>query len=150
MAEVKKIFVGSDHAGFETKEKIKKYLEKKDISYEDLTPKFIDKDDYPDAAFAVSKKASKTKNSRGILVCGSGTGMEIAANKVKGIRAFAPYDLYTAKMSREDNDTNIIAFRGRGFPFRKIKKMFNIWIETPFSKAPRHVRRIKKISDYEK
>jgi len=150
MGEVKKIFIGSDHAGFNTKERIKKYLEKKKLSYKDLTPKLIEGDDYPDVAFNVAENVTKTKNSRGILVCGSGTGMEIAANKVKGIRAFAPYDTYTAKMSRKDNNTNVVAFRGRGFDFKLILRMLNVWIKTPFSNAPRHVRRIKKISKYEK
>lgn len=150
MEEVKKIFLGSDHAGFKTKEKIKKYLEKKKISYEDLTPKLIEGDDYPDNAFKVAEKVAKTRNSRGVLVCGSGTGMEIAANKVKGIRAFAPYDLYTARMSRKDNNTNVIAFRGRGFDFKLILKMLNVWIKTPFSNASRHKRRINKIRKYEK
>ena len=149
MKEEKIIFVGSDHAGFKTKEKIRKYLEKNKIPYYDLTPGFVDKDDYPDAAFLVAEKVAK-KNAKGILVCGSGTGMEIAANKVKGIRAFAPYDLYTAEMSRKDNDTNVIAFRGRGFSKTKIIKMLKLWLNTPFSKAPRHIRRIKKISAYEK
>ena len=145
-----KIFIGSDHAGFNVKEKIKKYLDSKKIPYEDFTPIKKKEDDYPDYAFKVSEKVSKIKGTKGILVCGSGTGMVIVANKVKGIRAFAPYDTYTAKMARHDNDTNVVAFRGRGFPEKEILKILKVWLETPFSGIPRHKRRINKIKKYEK
>ena len=150
MEEVKTIFMGSDHAGFKTKEKIRKYLEKKKIPYYDFTPEIIEGDDYPDVAFLVGEKVAKKKNARGILVCGSGTGMIIAANKVKGVRAIAPYDLYTAKMARTDNDTNVIAFRGRGFNVELILRMLSTWLQTPFSNIQRHKRRINKIKKYEK
>jgi ribose 5-phosphate isomerase B len=150
MKEARVIYMGSDHAGFKTKEKIRAYLEKKKIPYYDFTPEFVDGDDYPDAAFAVSEKVAKTKGARGILVCGSGTGMIIAANKVKGIRAVAPYDVYTARMSKVDNDTNVIAFRGRGFNVDLILRMLRTWLNTEFSGVARHKRRINKISKYEK
>ncbi len=149
MEEVK-IFIGSDHAGFETKEKIKKYLERRGIGYEDFTPVKKKGDDYPLYAFKVAKKVAATKEGRGILVCGSGTGMEIAANKVKGIRAVAPYDTYTARMSRTDNDANIVTFRERGFPSSKVIRLLKVWLDTKFSGAVRHKRRIKEISKYEK
>lgn len=145
-----KLFLGSDHAGFETKEKIRKYIDSKKINYTDFTPLKKDKDDYPDYAFKVAESVAKKKNSKGILVCGSGTGMIIAANKVKGIRAVAPYDEYTAKMSREDNDTNVIALRGRGFSSEKALKLFKVWMKAKFSESDRHKRRLKKISNYEK
>lgn len=146
-----KIYLGSDHAGFKVKEKLKKFFEKKNIDYEDLgAEKYEEKDDYPDYAFKVAKKVSKDKGSRGILICGSGMGMEIAANKVKGIRAVAPYDEYSAKMSRLDNDANVIGLRGRRFPFEKIKRIVSVWLKTDFSKAKRHKRRINKISSYER
>ncbi len=149
MKEEVKIFIGSDHAGFNTKEKIRKYLDSKKIKYKDFSPLKKEGDDYPDSAFKVSESVAKTKEGKGILVCGSGTGMVIAANKVKGIRAVAPYDLYTAKMSKKDNNTNVIAFRGRGFPIEKILKMLQSWLNTKFSGVKRHERRIKKIMNYE-
>ena len=146
-----KVFLSSDHAGFALKEKIKSYLEKLKIDYEDIGPyKYIKEDDYPDYAFKVSNQVAKNKNYRGILVCGTGTGMTIAANKVKGIRAVAPYDTYSAKMSRHDNNANILGLRGRNFPFSKIKNIVRIWLKTEFSNKENHKRRLKKISLYEK
>jgi len=76
--------------------------------------------------------------------------MTIAANKVKGIRAVAAYDAYSAKMSRVDNNANVLGLRGRFFPWEKVKEIINVWLSTPFSGETRHKRRIKKIADYEK
>jgi ribose 5-phosphate isomerase B len=145
-----RVILASDHAGLRLKEKVKKYLEKKKIEYEDLGTKSFKSVDYPDYALKVAEKVAKNKNTRGILVCGTGTGMTIAANKVKGIRAVAAYDAYSAKMSRIDNDTNVLGLRGRFFPFEKIKKIITVWLDTPFSGEKRHKRRIKKIGDYER
>ncbi|MDO8460320.1 MAG: ribose 5-phosphate isomerase B [Nanoarchaeota archaeon] len=145
-----KVFLGSDHAGFETKEKIKNHLQKLKVNYEDLGPsKYAPGDDYPDYAFKVAQKVSQNKDYRGILICGTGLGMQIAANKVKGIRAASPYDAYSAKMSRAHNNTNILGLRGRSFPFSKIKQIITIWLKTPFSEEERHKHRIAKISNYE-
>jgi len=143
--KVNKIYLGSDHAGFRLKEKIKKYLEKNNLDYEDLGTNSIERVDYPDYAKKVSKKVVSDKDSRGILICGTGTGMVIAANKIKGIRAVAAYDSYSAKMSRLDNDTNVLALRGRFFSFDKTKKIISVWLKTSFSKKERHKRRIKEI-----
>jgi len=144
------VIVASDHAGFKLKEKIKKYLEIKNISYQDLGTDSLASVDYPDYAIKVAELVAKNKNKRGILICGTGTGMTIAANKVRGIRAVAAYDAYSAKMSRVDNDTNILGLRGRFFPFEKVKRIINFWLNTPFSGEQRHKRRLKKIADYEK
>lgn len=141
--------MGSDHAGFDVKEKIRKYLDSRGIKYKDFTPLKKKGDDYPIYAFEVGREVAKTKGARGILVCGSDTGMVIAANKVRGVRAVAPYDEYTAKMSRTDDDANVIAFRGRKpFPMQKITKLLNLWLSTKFSGASRHRRRIKEINKY--
>jgi len=145
-----RVILASDHAGLRLKEKVKKYLARKKIEYEDLGTKSFKSVDYPDYALKVAEKVAKNKNTRGILVCGTGTGMTIAANKVKGIRAVAAYDAYSAKMSRMDNDTNVLGLRGRFFPFEKIKKIITVWLDTPFSGEKRHKRRIKKIGDYER
>ena len=145
-----RVILASDHAGLRLKEKVKKYLARKKIEYEDLGTESFTSVDYPDYALKVAEKVVKNKNTRGILVCGTGTGMTIAANKVKGIRAVAAYDAYSAKMSRIDNDTNVLGLRGRFFPFEKMKKIITVWLDTPFSGEKRHKRRIKKIGDYER
>lgn len=148
-----RIFIGSDHAGFDSKEKIKRYLEIKRIEYEDLGAKKYEKrDDYPDYAFKVAERVAKDRGKRalGILICGTGSGMMIAANKVPGARAVTAYDSYSAKMSRLHNNANILCLRGRDFPFNKIKKIMNIWLKTEFSSDERHKRRLKEIESYEK
>jgi ribose 5-phosphate isomerase B len=144
------VIIASDHAGLRLKEKVKKYLARKKIEYEDLGTESLTPVDYPDYALRVAEKVAKNKKARGILICGTGTGMTIAANKVKGIRAVAAYDAYSAKMSRMDNDTNVLGLRGRFFPFERIKKIIKVWLDTPFSGEKRHKRRIKKIEDYER
>ena len=146
-----RIFIGSDHAGFSLKEKIKRYLEIKRIEYEDLGAKKYEKrDDYPDYAFKVAERVAKDRDALGILICGTGSGMVIAANKAPGIRAAAPYDSYSAKMSRLDNNANILCLRGRAFPFSKIKNILNIWLSTKFNSEERHKRRLNKIERFEK
>ncbi|MBX4196824.1 ribose 5-phosphate isomerase B [Candidatus Pacearchaeota archaeon] len=148
---MKEVFLGSDHAGFHVKKKVKEFLDKKKIPYHDLGPYQEEKhDDYPDYAFKVAQKVAKDKEAKGILVCGTGVGMTIAANKVPGIRAVAAYDSYSAKMSREDNDANILGLRGRNFPLKKIESIILIWLNTKFSKKSRHERRIQKIARYER
>ena len=147
---IKKVYIGSDHTGFELKEKLKKYFVEKRILCDDLGTHSLDSADYPDYAFEVAKRVAKEKNAAGILICGTGTGMVIAANKVKGIRAVAAYDTYSAEMSRRDNDANILALRGRFFPFKKIKEIISIWLKIPFSGKDRHKRRINKIKQFER
>ena len=144
-----KVIIASDHAGYKLKEKIIKYLRGKKIEYQDLGTDSLSSVDYPDYAIRVAEKVARSRNTRGILVCGTGTGMTIAANKVKGIRAVAAYDAYSAKMSRIDNDSNVLGLRGRFFPYEKVKKIISIWLNTPFSEEERHKRRLNKIADYE-
>ena len=145
-----KIYLGADHAGFELKEKIKEFLSKKNIYFEDLGCYNADsKDDYPDFAFKVGEKVIRRKDSKGILICGSGIGMCIAANKIKGIRAAFVLDSYGAKMSREHNDANVLCLRGREFSFDKALELADIWLKTKFSGEERHRRRIRKIGEYE-
>lgn len=145
-----KIYLGSDHAGFEAKEKLRTLFEKQGIRYEDIGAYQFDKDDdYPDFAFKLAEKVAHDKASRGILVCGSGVGVTVAANKVNGIRAVAASDEYSAKMSRIDGDSNVLGLSGRHTPFPKMKKIVLTWLKTEFSNAPRHKRRINKISAYE-
>lgn len=140
------MILGADHAGFGVKEKLKKYLLGKGIVVEDVSLKKIEGDDYPDYAFTVGEYVSKDKNARGILVCHTGTGMVIAANKVRGVRAAEGYDVYSAKMSRLDNDANVLGLGSHGISFEKLKSIVDVWLNTEFSGAKRHVRRIRKIA----
>lgn len=140
-----KIILGSDHAGFKLKEFIKKYLESKGIAYEDLgTYSNKKRVDYPDYAVKVSKKVIKDK-TKGILICGTGTGMVMAANKVKGARAALAYDKYSAIMARHDNDANILCLRGRKINLNKELKIVKIWLNAKFSRLARHKKRINKL-----
>ena len=144
------ILIGSDHAGFKLKEKIKIYLQKNKFKFVDFGT-FDDKPcDYPDIAIKVAGEVSKSKNRKGILVCGTGTGMVIAANKVRGARAVMCYDIYSAKMAREHNDANILCLRGRKFSSNKAINLLKVWINTKFSGKSRHKRRINKISKFER
>ena len=140
-----KIIIGSDHAGFNLKEKLKKYFDKKKIKYEDKGTYSLERVDYPDYAKKVARRIVKDKNARGILICGTGTGMVIAANKIKGVRAVVAYDNYSAKMSKKDNDANILALRGRYFSYKTIQQIVNTWLNSKFSGKSRHKNRIKKI-----
>ncbi|MBI2564737.1 RpiB/LacA/LacB family sugar-phosphate isomerase [Candidatus Woesearchaeota archaeon] len=150
------IYIGADHAGFELKESLKKYLSKLGYKIKDLgNTKFDPKDDYPDFAFSVAKQASKTK-SKGILVCGSAEGVCIAANKVKGVRAVPVWTVSIAKLSRKHNDANVLCLagggmleKGKGLSNKLAEKIVLTWLRTPFSKEKRHVRRLKKIKKYE-
>jgi|TARA_B100001971_G_C17895453_1_gene385262 ribose 5-phosphate isomerase B len=139
------IYIGSDHAGFKLKEKIRQYLTKKRIDWEDLgTHSDKKKVDYPDFAKLVAKKTVKT-NSLGILICGSAIGMTIAANKIKGARAFQAYDKYTAIHGRENDHTNIICLRGNKSPDSQIK-ILEYWLKAKPLNEARFLRRVKKVN----
>ena len=141
---MKKIFISSDHAGFNLKENIKIFLKKKKYNFIDLGPKNNNKVDYPDYAHSVAKKVNKSKNYRGILVCGSGTGMSIAANKHKNIRAAQCYNAKSTKLSRLHNDANIITLGSRLLSKKNALNYISIFLKTKFE-GGRHTRRIKKI-----
>ncbi len=144
------VYLGADHAGYALKEKIKRYFDKKGIDYFDLGGNGDEGDDYPDYAFKVAERVASDRNSVGILICGTGTGMVIAANKVKGARAAAAYDDYSAKMAKEHNNANILCLRGRNFSDEKNLKLVKIWLAGKFDSSARHERRIKKIASYER
>lgn len=136
------IYIGSDHAGFKLKEKLKRFLEK---NYEviDLGPKkFVKTDDYPDYALKVARKVKKTR-SKGILICGTGQGISIAANKIKGIISALVWNKSTAKHSKKHLNANIISLPSMKFDLAR--NIVKIWMDTPFKKVRRHVRRINKI-----
>ena len=140
----KTVCIASDHAGYDLKEDIKNHLIKKNVSIFDLGP-FIDKSvDYPDYAKKVSYRVSKRKSEIGILVCGSGTGMAISANKTKGIRAAVGYNNKSTQLSRQHNNANILCIGSRLTKKKDIKKIVSIFLKTKFE-GGRHKRRIKKI-----
>ena len=139
-----KIFISSDHAGFHLKEHIKIYLNKKKYNLIDLGPKNTNKVDYPDYAHTLSKKVKKNKSYRGILVCGTGTGMNIAANRHRNIRAAQCYNVKSAKLSRLHNDVNIITLGSRLLTKKNALNCVSIFLNTKFE-GGRHTKRIKKI-----
>ena len=141
---MKKIFISSDHAGFKLKETIKDYLKNKKIKFEDLGPKDDSSVDYPDYAHKVARKVKSNKSNVGILVCGSGTGMNIAANKHKNIRAAQCFNLKSTKLSRLHNDANIITLGSRLVSTKNALKFVSVFLNTKFE-GGRHSRRVKKI-----
>ena len=141
---MKTIFISSDHAGFKLKENIKDYLISKKIKFQDLGPKDDSRVDYPDYAHKVARKVKLNKSNVGILVCGSGTGMNIAANKHKNIRAAQCFNLKSTKLSRLHNDANIITLGSRLITKKNALKFVNVFLNTKFE-GGRHSRRVKKI-----
>ena len=144
------VYLASDHAAFKAKNEIAAFLESAGISYEDLGPQeLIKDDDYPDYAFSVGEKVAAEDGAKGILLCGSGTGICIAANKVKGVRAAYLESKKHALVAREDDDANIIVLDSLTFDPATDLEIIETFLNTPFSNADRHIRRIKKITDYE-
>ena len=141
---MKKIFISSDHAGFKLKEDIKSFLKKKKYSFIDLGPDNDNRVDYPDYAHSVAKKVKINKNYRGILVCGSGMGMNIAANRHKNIRAAQCYNVKSTKLSRLHNDANIITLGSRLLSKKNALICVSVFLKTKFE-GGRHSKRIKKI-----
>jgi ribose 5-phosphate isomerase B len=144
-----KIALGSDHRGFEIKGRIADTL--RSWSYEVIDLGTFDKDscDYPDYAFEVAKRVSSQEVDRGILICGTGIGMCIAANKVAGVRAALCHDAITAEMSRRHNDANILCLSADLLDEKLIERMLRIWLETKFE-GSRHQRRVNKIGMFER
>lgn len=141
------IYIGAGHAGFNLKEELKKYLEELGYEYEDLGNKDLDPgDDYPDYASLVAEKVTGTDNL-GILICATGVGMCLAANKVKGIRAANAWDEFTALSSREHNNANILCLAGKVLDIEAAKKITRVWLEAEFTGEERHVRRLDKVEE---
>jgi ribose 5-phosphate isomerase B len=141
---LKKIFISSDHAGYKLKEEIKSLLSKKKISFLDIGPHNDNKVDYPDFAHKVARRVKVNKNNFGILVCGSGMGMNIAANRHKNIRAAQCFNLKSTKLSRLHNDANIITLGSRLLSKKLALSCVIAFLNTKFE-GGRHLKRIKKI-----
>ena len=140
----KKICISSDHAGFKLKESIKDFLINKNISIIDLGPMDEDSVDYPDYAKRLSNRVKSKKSDIGILVCGSGIGMAMSANKIKGIRAAVCYNLKSTRLSRQHNNANIISIGSRLTKKNTALKLVSVFLKTKFE-GGRHIRRVKKI-----
>lgn len=144
-----KIALGADHAGFELKEKIRGYLQQKGIIVDDRGTKSSESVDYPDYARLVGEDVINKRADFGILVCGSGIGMSIAANKVPGIRAVNAHDETEAHLAREHNDANVLTLGGRFLEESVAQKIIDKWLSTPFA-GGRHGKRVEKISQIER
>ncbi len=141
---MKKIFISSDHAGFKLKEYLKNFLSKKKIKFFDLGPTRNKSVDYPIYSHKFAKMVKFNKNNVGILVCGSGTGMSITANKHKNIRAAQCFSLKSTKLSRLHNDANIITLGSRLLSKKKACSFVNVFLNTKFE-GGRHIKRIRRI-----
>lgn len=144
------IYIGADHRGYELKEKIKYWLSGWGYEHEDCGAFEYNKDDdYPDFAKAVAKKVTANPDSRGILICGSGIGVAITANKIKGIRAGTVASAEQIKASVNDEDLNVLAISADYTSEAEAQEIVKAFLETKFSNAERHVRRVNKIKDLE-
>ncbi|MBI4837404.1 MAG: RpiB/LacA/LacB family sugar-phosphate isomerase [Candidatus Portnoybacteria bacterium] len=143
------LYIASDHAGYQLKEDVKRYLQSLNYSFEDLGAKeFNPNDDYPDFAFAVARKVVD-EGGEGILLCGTGQGVCLAANKIKGIRAVSAYDEFMARQAKEHLDSNILCLGGRILDAEMAKRIVKVWLDTGFSGEERHERRLGKIEEIE-
>jgi len=140
-----RIAFGADHAGFELKEKLKAHASSRGHDVFDLGTHSADSVDYPDFGRAVGEAVTEGRADRGVAVCGTGIGIAIAANKVAGIRAGVPNDLFATRLMREHNDANVIAFGARLVAPALAEAMLDLFLEIPFA-GGRHERRVKKLN----
>ena len=144
-----KVAIGADHAGYEQKEQIKRTLDDLGVNYEDMGTYSCDSVDYPDYAKKVGEAVANGDVDQGLLVCGSGTGMAIAANKVPGVRAAVAWNEDIARLAREHNNANVLSLAARFTPVEEMDKIVRSWFGAHFD-AGRHERRVEKIGQIEK
>lgn len=144
-----KIALAADHAGFEEKEKIKRTLDELGVEYDDMGTDSCDSVDYPDFARKAAEAVARGDYAQGLLVCGSGTGMAIAANKVKGVRAAVAWNEDIARLAREHNDANVLSLAARFNSPEEMDKIVKAWFAADFE-GGRHTPRVEKISGIEK
>jgi len=149
MTNIKRIAIASDHAGFTLKEKIKPYLQSKKLGIEDLGTCSKERCDYPGFAYALAKKVSDGRVKRGILICKSGIGNSIVANKLPRVRAALCYNVLAARLSREHNDSNVLVLGSAFVNLKLAKKIIGIWLKTEFQ-GGRHKRRVDQIRKIER
>jgi ribose 5-phosphate isomerase B len=143
-----KVVLASDHRGYQLKNSLKKFLEERKIEFLDVGTFSADSVDYPDFAMLAAEKVSHEDYDRGILICGSGIGMCVVANKFPGIRAAVCHDVSAAEMSRKHNDSNMLGLGADVINEELARKILHVWLETKFE-GGRHLRRIQKISEIE-
>lgn len=139
------LYLGADHAGWKLKEALKPKLAKMDVMIHDITPAFMPGDDYPWIGESVAKHVAKQKASRGLLVCGSGVGMAIAANRVKGVRAVEGYAPHQVTLAREHNDANVLTVGNWDLKPAEALKLVKIFLTKKASTAKRHQNRVKQL-----
>lgn len=144
-----KIALASDHAGYREKERLKPLLREMGLEVEDLGAVSEESVDYPDYARRVAEMVARGDAEQGVLVCGSGTGMAISANKVAGVRAAVAWSEEVARLARQHNDANVLALGARTTPPAEIPKILRAWFETSFD-GGRHAARVQKIEEMEK
>jgi ribose 5-phosphate isomerase B len=143
------IAIGSDHGGWELKERVKKYLEKEGIEFEDFGTENSSSCDYPDFGLPVAEAAARGGKVRGILICTTGIGMSITANKVPGVRAALCNNAEIARLSREHNDANVLVLSAKTVEKEKLEDILQVWLNTNFTGDERHVRRLNKVKQIE-
>ena len=143
-----KVVLASDHRGYQLKDSLKKFLEERKIEFLDVGTFSADSVDYPDFAMLAAEKVSHGDYDRGILICGSGIGMCVVANKFPGVRAAVCHDVSAAEMSRKHNDSNMLGLGADVINEELARKILHVWLETKFE-GGRHLRRIQKISEIE-
>ena len=148
MAANKKIFIGSDHRGFNLKSRLIMFLESRGYKVVDKGTYSVDSCDYPNIAFEVARSVARTRNSVGILICKTGIGNSMVANKVKGARAALCYNKKAARLSREHNDANVLVLGADFVKGPALKQLITVWLNTDFQ-GGRHKRRVSQISKIE-
>lgn len=143
-----KLIIGCDHGGFDLKQALMPCLKELGYEFEDVGCYTTDSVDYPDIAIAIAKRIASGEFERGIVICGTGIGVSIAANKVKGIRCSLCGDILSAKLTREHNNANLLALGGRIIGVETAKAIAQTWLTTEFA-GGRHERRVNKITQYE-
>ena len=144
-----RVALGSDHAGYMLKEEVSRFLAGNRIDFKDFGAFTSASVDYPDIGIEVAEAVANGEFDRGILICGIGTGMSMVANKVPGIRAALCNDTYTARITREHNDSNVLVLGARVIDAPTALQITEVWLSTDFSGEERHARRIRKISEIE-
>jgi RpiB/LacA/LacB family sugar-phosphate isomerase len=145
-----KIALASDHAGYQEKERLKPLFRELGLEVEDLGSVSEESVDYPDYARKVAERVAQGEAEQGVLVCGSGTGMAIAANKVVGVRAAVAWSEETARLARQHNDANVLAIGARTTPAEQIAAIVRAWFGTKFDGGGRHAARVAKITEIER
>lgn len=144
-----KIALAADHAGYEEKEQLKSTLDEMGVEYDDLGTDSCDAVDYPDYAVKAAEGVSRGDYEQALLVCGSGTGMAIAANKVRGVRAAVAWNEEIARLARQHNDANVLSLAARYTPLDELRNIVKAWFGADFE-GGRHERRVEKINEFEK